>query len=125
MYIFAALEYLQEVLNTTSWSRLHVMSDTDHLCQLAKFSSVINFLTKQYGAVLDNGNSSALELRGAGKSTSALTESMRAGWNVTDYVFDVIHDIAMLATYKKLILPKSSFAFWGGFLSDATEVSVM
>lgn len=46
----------------------------------------------------------------------------RLNWNISDNVFDVLHDISMIAAFKKLILPQSSFAFWGGFLSDAKEV---
>ena len=49
-------------------------------------------------------------------------QSERSRWNVSDSVFDVLHDMSMLTAYKKLILPMSTFAFWGGFLSDAKEV---
>ena len=33
----------------------------------------------------------------------------------------LLHDLTGLVRSKKLILPVSSWAFWGGFLSNATE----
>lgn len=36
----------------------------------------------------------------------------------------LLHDLAGLVLSKKLVLPSSSWAFWAGFLSNATEVHV-
>ena len=36
----------------------------------------------------------------------------------------LLHDLAGLVKSNKLILPVSSWAFWGGFLSNATEIHV-
>ena len=36
----------------------------------------------------------------------------------------LLHDLTGLVRSKKLILPVSSWAFWGGFLSNATEIHV-
>lgn len=49
-------------------------------------------------------------------------KSVPIGINMSTKVYDILHDIAMLISYKKLIITKSSFAFWGAFLSNATEV---
>lgn len=44
-------------------------------------------------------------------------------WNgVSAEVFDIIHDIAMIMAYNKLIIPRSTFAYWGAYLSNASEV---
>ena len=42
----------------------------------------------------------------------------------TDDTALLLHDLAGLALSKKLILPVSSWAFWGGLLSNATEIHV-
>lgn len=42
----------------------------------------------------------------------------------TDDIVLLLHDLAGLAQSKKLILPVSSWAFWGGLLSNATEIHV-
>lgn len=52
----------------------------------------------------------------------ALTKSARTRWKISDKTFDAMHDVSTIAAYNKLIIPKSSFGFWGGFLSSATEV---
>jgi hypothetical protein len=36
----------------------------------------------------------------------------------------LLHDLAGIVQSKKLILPMSSWAFWGGLLSNATEIHV-
>jgi hypothetical protein len=110
-------------------------------CHYGKYLAMINSLKSSYGAVADGGNSAtALKAKnendndnasgnGNGKakvsinSTATLTEATRSRWNVSDLVFDAMHDLAMMAAYNKLLLPDSTFGFWGGFLSNAQEVS--
>jgi hypothetical protein len=56
-------------------------------------------------------------------TTGTLNEITRAKWNVSDLVFDALHDVSMMAAHNKLIISESTFGFWGGLLSNAVEVS--
>ena len=49
------------------------------------------------------------------------TDKRSSGSNQTK---QLLHDLSALAQSDKLILPLSSWAFWGGFLSNASEIHV-
>jgi hypothetical protein len=122
------LEYLSHILNNTAWKQIYLMYN-DNDCRGKRYSQLIDALKYDYGAKSDAGNS-ASDLRASlfnvissTASNNTLTEITRARWNVSDIVFDTLHDVSMLMAYKKLVIPKSTFGFWGGFLSNATEVS--
>lgn len=57
-----------------------------------------------------------------------LTERFNAtrwpGYKGPDDTLALLHDLAGLASSKKLLLPLSSWAFWAGLLSNASEIHV-
>eukprot|EP00601_Ochromonadales_sp_CCMP2298_P021991 CAMPEP_0173303164 /NCGR_PEP_ID=MMETSP1143-20121109/18744_1 /TAXON_ID=483371 /ORGANISM="non described non described, Strain CCMP2298" /LENGTH=872 /DNA_ID=CAMNT_0014243857 /DNA_START=97 /DNA_END=2716 /DNA_ORIENTATION=+ len=106
-YHFNTVHFYESILNHTSFDNVWLFQAPECPTQLNEnpakdgmVASVIRLLTEKYGAKRWPG------LAGVDGTTLLL------------------HDLAGLAMSKKLILPVSSWAFWGGLLSNATEIHV-
>ena len=94
--------------------------------RLHSFARLIKWLKSAYTEVFDN-SSALIAVTPSNeyydvKSGEPMTDLTRRKLNVTDAVFDILHDMAMLTSFNKLILPKSTFGFWGGLIGNAAEV---
>lgn len=110
MLIVSDITYISGILDSTEWEHVHVMYNEQD-CKPEKYMNVILAINSSYDAILDGGEQDV-----------DIPELYRS---LSPKVFDIVHDIAMLMSYKKLIIMKSSFAFWGAFLSNADEVGCM
>ncbi len=133
-YHFNGKEYFKTILDRMTFTKVwlflapacmgsvkwvHNISDV----RFWRFHVVINFLQTNYNATMwptywlntdrgyvtkDNGNG------------TVSVEKI----NILDSKLSVLSDLSALTQCDKLIIPHSSWGFWGGFLSNASEIHV-
>jgi len=107
-YYFNSRHYYETILNNTVYDKLWLFQAPECPTKLdenpskdGQVASVVRLLTEKYGAI---------RWPSAPKGADDTTH--------------LLHDLAGLAQSKKLIIPVSSWAFWSGLFSNATEIHV-
>lgn len=107
-YHFNGRHYYETILNNTRYDRIWLFQAPECPTKLdenpakdGQVASVVRLLTETY---------SAIRWPAAPKGADDITH--------------LLHDIAGLAQSRKLIIPVSSWAFWAGLFSNASEIHV-
>ena len=118
------MEYLSEILRVSKWKTIYLLYSRQD-CLGKRYQVLINSLQETYPAISASEAifpSKPSVNNDFDRNSVSLPFSPRE-WNVSDKVYGILHDLSLLISFKKIIVPKSSFGFWGSFLSDAIEVT--
>ena len=110
-YHFSGREYYQTILDNIKFEKVWLFTAPECPTKLGPDPSKDNIVQQVVRLLYDKYNASRWPSLGGGRSEDATTKQL-------------LHDLSGLVQSKKLILPVSSWAFWGGFLSNASEIHV-